>query len=268
MNIYIMTKGRVGKQHTWNALPSRLREQTFLVCPEDEVWQHDADGIPESNIIPEPFSMNYSQKFKWIVDGGPDPGDKCVIIDDDLKFSKPYIDKEKGRRLQTIGDQDVNISTGFDYMELLLDDTALVSFHPRQMGHTKAPPYTENGKVVCVQGINRSLVGYVPDLDRFPILADVVLNASLLERGIGNKLITTLFIDWYPCQAPGGCSDTRTAEMQAEACYWLEERFGPYIKAVEKEAKSGWLGGKRVDFRGQWKKLYAAGVAGVLDTGT
>jgi hypothetical protein len=268
MNIYIMTRGRVGRQHTWNALPDRIREKTYLVVPDGEGNAHVESGIPLRNILFAPsWVKNYSDKFKYLVELD-DGYEKAVIIDDDLKFSVPYINPETGRRLQTVKDQDMQIAVGFDYMEMLLDDTALVSFHPRQMGHTKEPPYAENGKVVCVQGINRRLVGTIPDLNRFPILADVVLNATLLSRGLGNKIITTLFIDWYPCQAPGGCSETRTAEMQAEACYWLEERFGPYIKAVEKEAKSGWLGGKRVDFRGQWKKLYAAGASGVLDTRT
>lgn len=275
MNIYIMTKGRVGKQHTWNALPDRIRAKTQLVCPQSELYDHAAAGIPIEQILTAPdYVKNYSDKFKFIMEYADD--EKFVIMDDDLKFSIPYMKKtnplmdgsyDEVRRLQTVGDQDVNIGTGFDYLEHLLSDTALVSFHPRQMGHTKPAPFVINGKVVCVQGINRRLCGDIPDLNRFPILADVVLNATLLERGIGNKLITTLFIDWYPCQAPGGCSETRTLEMQAEACYWLEERFGPFIKAKEKEAKSGWLGGKRVDFQGQWKKLYAAGVAKVLDTG-
>lgn len=269
MNLYIMTRGRVGAQHTYHSLPDSIKGRVYLVCPPEEVEAHSQlDNIQK--IIPTPSHVkNYSDKFKWILeDGMQDGNDKCVILDDDLKFSIPVIRQDGKRRLQTLQDGALPIKAGFEYMEYLLDDTALVSFHPRQMGHTKEPPYSENGKVVCIQGINRKLVGSIPDLNKFPILADVVLNATLLSRGQGNKIITTLFIDWYPCQAPGGCSLTRTPEIQAEACYWLEERFGPYIKAVEKEAKSGWLGGKRVDFRGQWKRLYEAGSAGILDGGT
>lgn len=265
MNLYIMTRNRVYRQHTWRALPENLKRRTFIVCPRKEVDDHFYNCIPKENILPAPnWVNNYSDKFKFLVELD-DGYDKAVIMDDDLKFSVPYEREDGARRLRTLDDGDPDIEAGFNFMEELLHDTALVSFHPRQMGHTKNPPYAENGKVVCVQGINRSLVGDIPDLNRFPILADVVLNATLLERGLGNKLITTHFIDWYPCQADGGCSETRTAEMQAEACYWLEERFGPYIKAVEKEAKNGWLGGKRVDFRGQWKKLYEAGASGLLD---
>ena len=266
-----MTRGRVGKQHTWDALPDSLRENTFIVCPEEEYMGHRRNGIPWPKLMfSPPWVKNYSDKFKWILEEVFPDTNKGVIIDDDLKFSYPYKRDDGARRLRTIGpgDRSEPITEGFALMETLLDDTALVSFHPRQMGHTKEPPYVTNGKILCVQGFNRNLIGSILDLNKFPILADVVLNATLLERGIGNKIITTLFVDWYPCQAPGGCSLTRTPEMQAEACYWLEERFGPYIKAVEKEAKSGWLGGKRVDFRGQWKKLYAAGIASILDKGT
>jgi len=266
MNIYIMTRGRVGRQHTWNALPDELRERTYLVCTRDEALLH-ADTLEGVQFVyAPPHVRNYSDKFKYLVELD-DGNDKAVIIDDDLKFSVPHMNESGDRRLKTLPDQSYSIVVGFKQMEELLNDTALVSFHPRQMGHTKEPPYVENGKIVCVQGINRALIEHVPDLNRFPILADVILNATLLSRGVGNKIITTLFIDWYPCQAPGGCSETRTLEIQAEACYWLQERFGPYIKAKEKEAKNGWLGGKRVDFTGQWKKLYQSGVASVLDRG-
>lgn len=271
MNLYIMTRGRVGRQITWQSIPDVLKGHTFILCPGQEFWDHVNSGIPKENVKVAPHHItNYSEKFKYIMqDGMGDGQEKAVILDDDLTFSMPYIREDGQRRLQTIkpGDSLVPIHGGFGYMEYLLNDTALVGFHPRQMGHTKEPPYVENGKVICVQGINRTRVGHIPDLDRFPILADVVLNATLLERGQSNKLITTLFIDWGSCQAPGGCSLTRTPFIQAEACFWLEDRFGPYIKAVKKEAKNGWLGGERVDFRGQWQKLYRAGAAVVLDRG-
>jgi hypothetical protein len=196
-----------------------------------------------------------------------DGNDKCVILDDDLTFSEHYLRENGQKGLKKLKAGDPKITVGFQFMEELLNDTALVGIHPRQMGHLQKPPYNENGKIVCVFGINRRMAGEIPDLDRFPIMGDITLNCTLLERGLGNKIITTLFIDWYPCQSAGGCSLTRTPEIQAEACYWLEQRFGPYVKVKEKEAKDGWLGGKRIDFVGRWKALYEAGASGVLDIG-
>ncbi len=276
MNLYIMTRGRIGQQRTYTSIPYSWRDKCFLVVPEEEHEKHYPMGAeddmlvkPIPTIAVPPHVDNYSKKMKWILeDGMADGNECCVILDDDLVFSRQVLKGDK-IGLQTIqGAEAERLLTLWGYMEILLEDTALVGVHPRQMGHTKKPPYVENGKIICIQGINRRLVGDIPDLDRFPILSDVILNATLLERGQGNKIITTTFHDWGSCNAPGGCSLYRTPEMQAEACYWLEERFGPYIKAVEKEGKDGWLGGKRVDFRGQWKGLYKAGAARLLDRGT
>lgn len=264
MNIYIMTRGRVGNQRTYESIPDSWRPQTFLVCPEGE----DHGGIPTIQV--PPYVDNYSRKMEWILyDGMGDDQQKCLILDDDLVFSRRVMRDNGTVGLQTIKTRDeVNywMPDCLSMIRQLLEDTALVGVHPRQMGHTAPVPYKVNGKVICVQGLNRSMIGQIPDLYRFPILADVILNATLLSRGQGNKLITDFCVDWGTCQAPGGCSDYRTPEMQAEACYWLEERFGPYIKAKVKKAKNNWMGGERVDFTGQWKRLYEAGVAGLLDS--
>lgn len=274
MNLYIMTRGRIGEQRTYASIPYSWRDKCFLVVPQEEHEQHftlggDDDFGKAIPTIPVPFTVtNYSQKMQWILQDGMEDGEECcVILDDDLVFSRQVL-KDNNTRvgLETIqGSECERLLALWGYMEILLEDTALVGVHPRQMGHIQKPPFNENGKVICVQGINRRMVGDIPDIAKFPILSDVVLNATLLARGQGNKIITTFFQDWGSCNAPGGCSLYRTPEMQAEACYWLEERFGPYIKAVEKEAKDGWLGGKRVDFRGQWKALHKAGTVGLLD---
>ena len=275
MNLYIMSRGRIGKQITYDSIPWSWREKCWLVVPEEEHEQHytlggdDDFGKRIPTIAAPSHIKNYSDKFKWIVEDGMADGEECaVIIDDDLVFSRQVPKGDKMSLVTITGADTERLMTLWGFMEILLEDTALVGVHPRQMGHLQKPPYVENGKVVCIQGVNRRMVGRIPDLNRFPILADVILNATLLERGMGNKIITTFFQNWGSCQAPGGCSLTRTPEMQAEACYWLEERFGPYIKAVEKEGKDGWLGGKRVDFRGQWKALYKAGTSGLLDSRT
>ena len=265
MNLYIMTRGRIGQQRTYESIPENWRKRTWLVTPSGE----DHGDIP--TIWVPHYVTNYSTKMEWIInDGMRDGYDKCVILDDDLVFSRRVMREDGKPGLQTLKTpSEINfwLDEMWQMMEILLDNTALVGIHPRQMGHQAPLPFKTNGKVICVQGVNRKLTGHIPDLSRFPILSDVVLNATLLSRGQGNKLITEFCLDWGSCQAPGGCSIYRTPEMQAEACRWLEERFGPYIKAVEKEAKNGWLGGKRVDFTGQWKRLYEAGVAGLLDQG-
>jgi hypothetical protein len=215
------------------------------------------------------YVKNYSDKMQWILmDGMHDGNDKAVILDDDLVFSTRYrTPKGKPGLLTAKPDDDFamqKVKTQFDFMEELLDDTPLVGIHPRQMGHMAPLPYKENGKIVCIQGINRRLIPRIK-INYFPILSDVFLNANLLARGLGNKIITGICVDWGTCQAPGGCSIYRTPAMQKQACEALERMYGPYITVKKKESKNGWLGGERYDFVGQWKKL---GASGLLDKGT
>jgi len=272
MNLYIMTRGRVGKQYTLSRLPLSWFNKTFLVCPTNE--EHRVGNV----INAPPWVNNYSAKFQWILDGMPVShegpwgtevqerlckDEKAVIMDDDLVFSERNADG----KLITIRDPE-ELSPMFEQMEALLDTYPLVGVHPRQMGQHTKPPYVENGRIICIQGINRRLIGPTK-VDQFPILADVVLNCTVLARGGRNAIITTYFQDHGPCQAEGGCSIYRTSEMQKAAVEYIAERFGPFAKVVKRRTQAGWLeqNGERHDYTCQWKRLHAAGAAHVLDPG-
>lgn len=260
-----MTRGRVGKQYTLGRLPAKWREKTTLVIPYGE------DHGPGINYVRVPHYVdNYSKKFQYILNGLPglcvnigQNEDKAVILDDDLVFSKKV-----GQSLKTITDPE-ELTPLFEQMEALLDEYPLVGVHPRQMGQNASPPFVKNGRIICMQGINRRLIGNVK-VDQFPILADVVLNCTILARGQSNAIITTFFQDHGPCQAPGGCSTYRTAEMQRSAVEYLANRFPEHVKVVERRTKTDWLQneqGVRYDYTCQWKRLQAAGSAHVLDPG-
>lgn len=268
MNLYIMSRGRAGKVTTLASIPPSWRHKTFLIVPQSEfhdyVKHHAKDG---TGITAAPyFVTNYSQKFQWILNGLPLPledwitgrgevppykwEDKAVILDDDLVFSKR---NEQGK-LITVRDP-VLLEPMWCKVEELLDAYPLVSVHPRQMGHATPPGHVENGRVICVQGINRSLIGPVK-VDQHPILADVRLNLTLLGRGDRNALITDYFQDHGPCQAPGGCSIYRTPQLQELAIDSLVERWPGYVrKVIRKPKQAKWLGDERVEYTAQWKKL-------------
>lgn len=254
MLLAIMTRGRVGKQTTLKSIPKELLSRTVLVVPQEEVGKHSVPcrvvGAPES-------VANYSQKFQWILNGmeGIAPS-KVIILDDDLVFST-----RRGNSLVTVRNPE-DLTLMFEQMRGLLESFPLVGVHPRQMGQDAPDGWVENGRIICVQGINRDLVGAVK-VDQFPILADVILNCTLLARGQKNALITSYFQDHGPCQAPGGCSIYRTPEMQHRAVRYLSERWPGFVKVVERKVKTKWLQneeGVRYDYRAYWKKLYLAGL--------
>lgn len=261
MNLYIMSRGRAGKVNTLKWIPEEWRDRTYLIVSDGESDDYSrAHSVP---VIEAPsYVTNYSQKFQWILDGLPIDGishadEKAVILDDDLVFSRRS--PHSMTSLLTMQDRK-EMEGRFEYMEHLLDEFALVGVHPRQMGQNTEPPYVNNGRIICIQGINRSKIGQVK-VDQFPILADVVLNLTLLARGEPNAIITTFFQDHGPCQAPGGCSIYRTPEMQRAAVAYLANRFPGFVKVVEKKPKvAKWMGDTRYDYTAYWKRLYAAGM--------
>lgn len=264
MNIYIMSRGRAGRVNTLKWIPESWRFKTYLVVPMDERKAYH-DAHQPVHIIGAPESVtNYSQKFQWILDGlpfefgtSPPVEEKALIMDDDLVFSRKIDGK-------LITERNPNeLEAMFNQIEEGLDSYALVGVHPRQMGQNAAYPRVENGRIICMQGINRRMIGTVK-VDQYPILADVILNCTLLSRGQPNAILTTFFQDHGPCQAPGGCSIYRTAGMQRDAVSYLATRWPEFVKVVERKTKDKWLAneeGFRYDYTCQWKRLYAAGVS-------
>lgn len=261
MRLYIMSRGRVHKQTTLANLPRSLRDRIVLVVPARERAAYAAAHGDRANVLDAPPSVtNYSQKFQWILDGLPvdnvplDKENKAVILDDDLVFSK-----RDGASLKTVRDPEELLYL-FDQMDEMLSEYALVGVHPRQMGQNAKTPFILNGRIICIQGINRRLIGNVK-VDPIPILADVILNCTLLSRGNPNALITTFFQDHGPCQAAGGCSDYRTPAMQKACAEYIAARWSPFARTVIRRPKvAKWMGGERTEFTVQWKRLYEYGL--------
>lgn len=258
-----MSRGRAGKVTTLASIPAAWRDRTYLVVSKADAEDYRTLHHGECGIIAAPeFVTNYSQKFQWILDGLLEADDlsawppnqrsseaKAVILDDDLVFSR----KINGK-LITERDPE-QLAPMFAQMEALLDVYPLVGIHPRAMGHAAPEGHVENGRIICVQGINRRLVGPV-QVDQFPILADVILNCTLLGRGDKTALITNFFQDHGPCQAPGGCSIYRTPAMQEQVIDWLVQRWPGYVRKVLRKPKvAKWMGDTRVEYTAAWKRL-------------
>lgn len=282
MNILIMSRGRAGKVNTLNWIPPSWWNRTWVICSQGEYIEYREKVRQTVGIVEAPEKVtNYSQKFQWILDGftkkiEPIPGydlldvgipPKALIMDDDLVFSQ----FSSEGKLLTQRDPE-KLAPMFEQIEKLLDTYALVGVHPRQNAQntqTLLNPreFMENGRIICIQGINREKIGPVK-VDQFPILADVILNCTLLSRGMPNALVTSFFQDHGPCQAPGGCSIYRTPDMQRAAVEYLASRWPGFVKVVERHPKTAkWMGDTRYDYQCQWKRLYATGVAHLLDPG-
>ena len=76
--IYIPTYGRVGQQKTYDSLPDKWKEKTYLVVSPDEIhsgYQTISCPIQGKGIAPV---------RKWIAEHGE--GKRYSVLDDDIEF--------------------------------------------------------------------------------------------------------------------------------------------------------------------------------------
>jgi len=259
MKIAIITRGRMNNVRTMDSIPREMLKDTYIICPKDEVFSHEKRYPSATTIVEDPArTLTYSEKFHRIVNGHyPELGRRILIIDDDIRFS--VRNSHDPRSLVTA--YETEIKNGFDVLATMMEDYPLVGLHARLMGNNAPIGIKECTRINAMQGVNLDLIGHIK-LDHWPILADMVLNLTLLMAGRKTAVFCNLFWDQIgPSNAPGGCSLHRTPEQQAEAVRGLAAMFPEVVKVVEKEVKKGWWGGVRVDFRVQWQQAYKLGVA-------
>ena len=242
MNIYIMTRGREGKIETIKHIPPEYEGNTYIVCPPGE--QH-----PHQTIYAHIPNENHSKKFQWCLDNLDFP---AVIVDDDVHFSVRRTTKSFTK---PTGLEELTIM--WRAIENQLRFYPMVGVHPRQMANYSPRTMKENGKIICVYGINLDLFPQpMPDICAVPIMGEQILNYHCLSHGKKTCILTEWAQDHGPSQAPGGC-DYRTAELQEQAAKYVAEQYAPYVKAVLKRPKQAtWLGAEFWDVRVQWKRMY------------
>jgi hypothetical protein len=203
--------------------------------------------------------LNYSQKFHRIVNGCyPELGRKVLIMDDDLRFSM----RDECDDGTLVKASQLQIMKGLDKLNNMLEMYPLVGLHPRAMGNNARAGIKECTRINAMQGVNLDKIGHIK-LDHWPILADMVLNLSLLTKGLKTAIWCDLFWDQVGgSNSPGGCSLHRTPEQQKEAVYGLKLMFPKVVTVQLKEVKKGWFGEgtQRIDFRIQWVKAYKMGL--------
>lgn len=93
--------------------------------------------------------------------------------------------------------------------------------------------------------------------DAVPVMEDMHVNLSLLEKGFENAVTYKYAWNQRGSNAAGGCSTYRTAEVQDKAARRLKELHPHCITVVKKKAQ--WAGmEERTDVRIAWRKAYGA----------
>ena len=250
--IYIPTRGRMNNQVTWQSIGPEGREHAVLVCPQDEVNWHTKQGryclnrgdIKGINNVRQ-FILEHAVEQKH---------DKIIILDDDLIFGRRISGDSPSLRKTT----QEEMHELWERMEWLLNNFTHVGLSPRQMNDKHFPDTVKYGmRQNAVHAIRPEIIhGLGIRYDTMELMEDYYVTLELFKHGHGNAVI----VDWTWDQrgasgAAGGCSSYRNAELQERASLALAEKFPAYVKAVQKETKTGWDGMKtRWDVRVQWRK--------------
>lgn len=251
MKIFILTKNRVGKQVTLKNLPPSLLADTFLVCPQNEQGAH---GHP--TWCPPDDVTGVCKTRQWILDHAESVfGDhKIFMLDDDLNFNVRIDGTTKLRKLDTPEE----LTEAFTLLDTWLDEIPVVGMSTRQGNNTNPKNYADNTRILRFFGFNLHQVS--ARFDRQRVMEDFDFLLQMLRQGKPNRVLYTFTQDQPQSGSPGGCSDYRTAELQAQCAHQLKASHPDFVTVTEKEVKKGWFdGGKRTDVIIYWKKAFASG---------
>lgn len=252
MFIFIPTRDRIEHQHTFHALPTQWQENVVLVCPDNEVKDHEQNGCLA---IARPKSCEYVPQVRdFIVELSG--GENFIMADDDLRFAR-RIPGKTNLLPATPEDIDWMINSLFEAVKD--PDMGMVGLSSRQGNNHLEAPWSYNTRIHAFYAVDPSILErHKIRFGDVTLMEDHRINLSLLERGYSNKALAEMCWD-QASNAPGGCSTYRTTELQSRAAHRLYELHPEFVTVVVKKPKTAWKGEERHDVRIAWKKAWKAG---------
>lgn len=184
--------------------------------------------------------------------------EKVAMFDDDLYFSKrPDMASPK---LAVSGPMDVRAM--LLNMSILLDTHVMVGISARQGNNNTDKPVVFNTRAMNAYAFDlRKLREAGIKFGRMPLMEDFDITLQLLRAGYSNAVLYNFVWNQSGSNASGGCSEYRTARMQAQAAKRLKELHSDFVKlVVKKNVKHAWKGMKtRTDVRISWAKAAKEG---------
>ena len=266
MKVYIPTYKRMDRQPTAEALVKAGVGVCLVVRPEEapaaSEWVVRLGKMAKNNatvttfILPE--GMKGIHTTRQAVMDGTSGEDKIIMMDDDLSFSCRGRREDNPLYLSPMNPEDL-----YDAVTWLYDSLgqyAMVGLGARE-GNNRKPTDTDRcSRMMRAWGIHRpTFINEGIVFDRVNGIEDFDVILQFLRKGYPN-LISNRYVTNQPSSnSSGGCSTFRTIEYQAEQARLLQSLHPNYVKLVEKETKTAWGGGVRLDVNIQWKKAFANG---------
>lgn len=270
--IYIPTYRRVGRQLTYENLPSHWQEKTILVVCQDEYEElsknYQCIVCPHQGNTPEgedPKNYGLSATRKWIAEQAGKI--KYAVLDDDIYefvYTRRPSEPESHSMTNTVfsmrGMKEGYENTFDEMMETL--DKWLDEFVTVGLEVTWNPPFDDDYKDCWRQTTNHFFNGALLPIDELDFTTlkcaqDYYLLLQLLTKGYKNRVSMRYRVRPDLTQAPGGVGEYRTLEVHNNAMKQLRDAFPEFVKLKEKVAKNGeWGGLTKLAANIQWKKAW------------
>jgi TET-associated glycosyltransferase-like protein len=254
MEIVIFSSGRADRALTHHKLPPGI--EVALCVPHGQEAEYKRTQVVTVIATPEGCTGIAKRRQWWLEHT---QADKLLMLDDDLRFDTRRTD-DTGKFLVATHDE---VTALFHDIERQLDKYLHLTVTPREGGNRTGENgrYFEVGRATRVHGLRPKLIrGIGCRYDALPLMEDMDMTLQLLRKGHPNLIINYMVQGQGQSNAPGGCSLYRTPELQAQAARGLAERHRPHVALVERETKTAWGGGKRVDVLVQWQAAYQEGL--------
>lgn len=247
MQVYIPTKGRpIERQFTYHKISEEDRNKynVQLLVETTEEFQY----FKEHNYrVCRTGVAGIGPARQWALDNSPDH--KVLMLDDDLTNWAHRVD---GRYIK--GSDAVALRNSFEVVNALLDTHAHAGIGHRQFANNK-PLVDYNGRIMRALAYDRTVLACHGIRITLPLMEDFELNLKLLVQGYMSANYYGVVQDQPASNAPGGCRDMRTLELQEHSARELQRMFPNFVKL---KLVDGWDLGPRWDVSVQWKKAFGA----------
>jgi hypothetical protein len=178
-----------------------------------------------------------------------------VMMDDDLRFCVRRKDEPDKFTLASTGE----LTACVGQLEKLLKKYAHAGVLAREGANRVTESVVYATRMMRVLGYRTAaLRNSGARFDRCPPMEDFDVTLTLLRQGLPNAVLCNWAQDQGSSNAPGGCSEQRTLEGQANTARKLAALHVGFVKVVEKTTKTAWGGATRLDVQVAWKKALAS----------
>ena len=253
--LFIPTLSRTDNQSTYNDLPNKWKDKTYLVVQEWEAYKYKILGY--KNIIslpPDIVSLSPTKEYIAKVLG---QGIRYGILDDDLEFiythtpssgikptNRPLADFEYDFLFEEL------LPSWMDAGYLHIGMEPIINF-PREKD------FQDNFRIMQVvfyDGKKLDCDKY--DWSRLLFSEDFDVCLQLLKDGNPNRVSGRYRYKTRETQADGGYSIYRTTKLHNEHFKQLAEYHAPYVELYTKEASLDESDIKKYGARIKWKEIY------------